>query len=388
MRVSKLELHNWRNFVNVSCAIESRLFVVGPNAAGKSNFLDAFRFLYDLAAPGGGLASAVARRGGLERIRSLYAPEGPAGTFSLAAAFHDDAAQWTYFLEVGLENGTHGRPCVVGERVVRNGSVLLERPSGQDAEDPELLVQTHLEQVSANQSFRAVATYLANAQYFHLVPQLVRDPTLAAATTGDSYGTGFISDISCLDNNGSGQRMVGRMEAVLRQAIPSLESLSTVTDAGGAPHLNARFEHWPDSAQGHNEASFSDGTLRLLGIVWTLLRHADTGGVVLLEEPELSLNPHIVQHLPAVLSSALEGSTSQVVATTHSTDILDDEGVNPREVLLMSPSPHGTVATSLEDLAEVSPLLDAGIPFSQILDTHYDRTNVSQLLAAARKLGE
>lgn len=81
--------------MNVSCAIESRLFVVGPNAAGKSNFLDAFRFLYDLAAPGGGLASAVARRGGLERIRSLYAPEVPAGTFSLAAAFHDDAAQWT-----------------------------------------------------------------------------------------------------------------------------------------------------------------------------------------------------------------------------------------------------------------------------------------------------
>ena len=67
MRITHLEASNWRNFKNINFDIAERLFIVGPNAAGKSNLLDVFRFMSDIASRGGGLATALERRGGLKR---------------------------------------------------------------------------------------------------------------------------------------------------------------------------------------------------------------------------------------------------------------------------------------------------------------------------------
>jgi hypothetical protein len=53
MRLSRLLLENWRNFQKVDVALRERMFIVGPNASGKSNLLDAFRFLRDIADPRG-----------------------------------------------------------------------------------------------------------------------------------------------------------------------------------------------------------------------------------------------------------------------------------------------------------------------------------------------
>ncbi|HRX87118.1 MAG TPA: AAA family ATPase, partial [Phycisphaerae bacterium] len=71
MHVSRIHLKNWRNFRSVEAALEQRVFIVGPNASGKSNLLDALRFLRDIAKPGGGLQRAVLDRGGLTKIRCL-----------------------------------------------------------------------------------------------------------------------------------------------------------------------------------------------------------------------------------------------------------------------------------------------------------------------------
>lgn len=41
LRFTKLYLKNWRNFGEVEVALPRRAFLVGPNASGKTNFLDA-----------------------------------------------------------------------------------------------------------------------------------------------------------------------------------------------------------------------------------------------------------------------------------------------------------------------------------------------------------
>ena len=73
LKFSTLRLLNWKNFARVDIAITDRAFLVGPNASGKSNFLDAFRFLRDLASSGGGFQEAISRRGGVRAIRCLAA---------------------------------------------------------------------------------------------------------------------------------------------------------------------------------------------------------------------------------------------------------------------------------------------------------------------------
>ncbi len=69
MIISQLDLKNWRNFRSLNVRLAERVFIVGPNASGKSNLLDALRFLRDIAKPGGGLQQAIFQRGGLAARR-------------------------------------------------------------------------------------------------------------------------------------------------------------------------------------------------------------------------------------------------------------------------------------------------------------------------------
>lgn len=54
MIISHIKMKNWRNFRNVDTPLGRRIFLVGANASGKSNFLDALRFLRDIAKTEGG----------------------------------------------------------------------------------------------------------------------------------------------------------------------------------------------------------------------------------------------------------------------------------------------------------------------------------------------
>lgn len=107
MFVSHIVLQNWRNFRRVDCPLSQRQFIVGPNAAGKSNFLDVFRFLRDIAKPeGGGIQKAIKDRGGLSKIRSLAARQNPAVTIEihLKESIDDDDPTWRYLLELKQES--------------------------------------------------------------------------------------------------------------------------------------------------------------------------------------------------------------------------------------------------------------------------------------------
>ena len=52
-RFLSVRLENWCNFASVDVDLSKRVFLVGPNASGKSNFLDVFRFLHDIVLSGG-----------------------------------------------------------------------------------------------------------------------------------------------------------------------------------------------------------------------------------------------------------------------------------------------------------------------------------------------
>ena len=48
MLVSNIRLKNWRNFQSLDLPLRDVTYVLGPNASGKSNLLDALRFLRDV----------------------------------------------------------------------------------------------------------------------------------------------------------------------------------------------------------------------------------------------------------------------------------------------------------------------------------------------------
>ena len=151
MRITHLAASNWRNFKNVEFDVGERLFVVGPNAVGKSNLLDVFRFLADIVGRGGGLASAIERRGGLGKVRSLFSRTNAKGRLVVDVRLQDGQDSWRYRLSVKGEGKGRNRPVVDEELVMKNGEELLRRPDDRDREDEVLLTQTHLEQIASNQ---------------------------------------------------------------------------------------------------------------------------------------------------------------------------------------------------------------------------------------------
>lgn len=174
LKLRNLRLQNWKNFSDINVAIQDRIFLVGPNASGKSNLLDVFRFLRDIASTGGGFQEAIDRRGGVGAIRCLAARRYPDVRIQVELHAADDSPPWEY--ELGFNQDKQRRPLVRTERVARGGKSLLQRPDREDEKDPARLTQTYLEQVNVNQQFRELATYFASIRYLHLVPQLVRDP--------------------------------------------------------------------------------------------------------------------------------------------------------------------------------------------------------------------
>ncbi len=200
MRIKSIKIRNWRNFTDVDVSLESRTFIVGANASGKSNFLDVFRFLRDVAsASGGGLQKALKDRGGLGKLRSLAARQ--YSNILLDVVLTDDAeiSSWRYVLEVGQEPSGRRRPIVKREEVYKDGDAVasVARPNANDSTDPERLTQTYLEQVNSNQAFRPIADFFSRVVYLHLVPQLLKhaEGIQGNFLESDPFGQGFLERI-------------------------------------------------------------------------------------------------------------------------------------------------------------------------------------------------
>jgi hypothetical protein len=367
VKITHISANNWRNFKTIDFDLERRLFIVGPNAAGKSNLLDLFRFLGNVAAPGGGLASAISSRGGLSKVRSLFSRNFRKGRLIIDVNLVDSDTSWRYRLSIKGESGGLNRPIVDEELVEKNGITILRRPDSVDNSDKERLTQTHLEQIAANQDFREIADYFSKVQYFHLVPQIIRDPGRINATPQDPFGRDFIAQMNATPKR-TRDAWMRRMQRALQAAVPEFESLEIEVDPSGTPHLKAGYRNWRSTPSTQYETDFSDGTLRLIGLLWTIIKAPSNAGVLLLEEPELSLNSAIVKVLPSMFAMAQRSNDLQIVLSTHAPELLDEEGINPKEILVLQVTDDGTTANPLSSISNAIEDIEIGLPVSDAIN--------------------
>jgi predicted ATPase len=359
LRFRALRLSNWKNFAAIDVAIPDRIFLVGPNASGKSNLLDAFRFLRDLASSGGGLQEAVRRRGGLGAIRCLAARRYSDVEIHVKLAQDPSAGEWEYMLAVNQDN--QRRPLVKKERVVVAGREVLARPGPEDEADPARLTQTYLEQVNVNREFRELVTFFASIRYLHIVPQLVREPDRSVGRANDPFGGDFLEQVAKTPERTRKARL-RRIREALRIAVPQLREIELWRDDRGTPHLRGKYEHWRPQGAWQTEEQFSDGTLRLMGLLWVAM---EGGGPLLLEEPELSLHPEIVRFLPQMFARIQRRTGRQIILSTHSPDLLRDEGIALDEVLLLRPAAEGTEVNPASAFRDIRDLLEGGLTLAE-----------------------
>ncbi|MBN2364202.1 AAA family ATPase [candidate division WOR-3 bacterium] len=385
MYISRIKLNNWKNFTDVDISLAERTFIVGPNASGKSNLLDVFRFLRDVAREGGGLQEAVKLRGGLSKIRCLSA-HGSKSDVKIEIEINDSGKNnltWKYALGLTQRGGGavgETKAVIRHERVWNSEKQLLDRPDEKkDGKDEELLQYTHLEQPTANSKFRELADFFKTIDYQHIIPQIIRNPQSFQKTSNSEefYGRDLFEKMSKM-NKKVRDSQLKKIEKALKTAVPNLKNLSLEKDKMGVPHLQAIYEHWRPRGAKQNEEQFSDGTLRIIGLLYSMLNGTQP---LLLEEPELSLHTGVVNKLAELIHFMQKRKTvkRQVILSTHSYDLLNNKGISAEEIIILRPGSEGTTASNALNIEDIKILLESGLSPAEVVLPITEAPGIDQL---------
>lgn len=369
MYITRLKLKNWRNFRDFDAPLHECTYLIGPNASGKSNLFDVFRFLRDVCKPqGGGLQKAISDRGGIPKLRCLHARRPPEVRIEvhLSENADDQEPKWKYILSFMPEGKGAQRTLIKSEEIWLRGKVIRQRPSKDDEKDKIRLTQTLLEQIQLNADFREIPEFFSETTYLHLVPQLLKygDIIGGRLLDDDPFGQGFLERLAKTSTRVRDSRL-RKIEMALTLAVPQFKQLRFVKDeVTGRPHLEALYTHHRPNAGWQREEYFSDGTLRLLGLFWSLL---DGNSLLLLEEPELSLNDAIVKEIPVILQKIQKDKKRkrQLIISTHSEVLLSNLGIDARGILVLEPGVEGTKVRQIN--SEEKNAIECGLSIAEVV---------------------
>lgn len=347
------------------------VYVIGQTASGKSNFLDALSFLKDVANPvGGGLQKAVYKRGGIRNVRCLHARRNNDVEIEVDLSRGRNLL-WTYSLAFNSRKDSDDL-FVVRESVTRHfittpSREILKKEHNKKNRIPRNFLETDIEYSSANKKFKDVADFFNQIKYFHPIPQFIKfsDQIGGRLIDGDPFGQSFIKALSQKTRKTRNARLK-KIEKSLKSVVPQLENFNLAIDKiSGAPHLEFKLKNYRRYGVTQQENQLSDGTLRLIAILW--ICYEFSGRTVVVEEPELSLNDGIVEQLSWFFEKSLKQSKEegQIFVSTHNRALLSNPGINTDGLVVIKPSKDGSMIEKANE-GELR-IIKAGFPASDAI---------------------
>jgi predicted ATPase len=91
--------------------------------------------------------------------------------------------------------------------------------------------------------------------------------------------------------------------------------------------------------------------------------------LLLLEEPEVSLNASILNLIPSLIYriTGKKKKKQQILISTHSIDLLSNAGIGGEEVLVFEPGKEGTEIKPSSSFEDIRLLLESGLKPSEIM---------------------
>ena len=352
--LTRVTLRNYKSIVSCDLDVGSLAILVGPNGTGKSNFLDALRFVAD--ALRGSLAGAVEERGGFGEIR--HRGKAVARSLVVFLEFRLSAGKGWYAFQLERRGDGHvvakERCEVETEGKTRTFSVVEgEVETGPRAKPPADDRELYLARMGRIGPFDAVFQHLSGMAFCNPNADRIRD--LQAPDDGQLLrrdGGNLASVLRRLET--TAPEWKARVDSYLHAMVPQLAG---VEPRRLGPMVTLQFlQGTPDAGNGKAARqrkffaqSMSDGTLRGLAVLVALLQAGGGGraSLVGVEEPELALHPGA---LGAMMDAILEASEStQTFVTTHSVELLDNEELPHRSVFPVELSAGESRIDSLDD---------------------------------------
>jgi hypothetical protein len=389
--ISRIEALRYRCLRYVSQDLMPFHVLVGPNASGKSTFLDVLAFLSDVVFYGP--SDAISERAHSDLRDLLWMRDGDRFEVAVEVVIPKDRRQRLkesqhtrarYELSIGLKDEVGG-PGILSETFwLTNGQETASTHAiqrslfPQPPPAPDTIV--HLPGRRAPQGWKKIVTKVAESgndyfssetsgwnNLFRLGPQKSALANLPEDETKFPVATWFkellMAGLQTLRLNSEQMRRPSPPKAP-RVFLPDGSTLPWVVDSLAKKHKQ-RFASWighvrtalPDLKQirtversedrhrylvieyenGLKVPSWvvSDGTLRLLAL--TLLAYLpDVTGVFLIEEPENGIHPRAVE---SVFQSLASVYGAQVLLATHSPVVLSI--AKPEQILCFAKTPDG-----------------------------------------------
>ena len=323
--ITRVRIKNYKSIAHCDVELGPFTVLLGLNAAGKSNFLDALHFVRDalIRSP----AEAVASRGGIENVLCRV-PE-PAQKCTIALELRNAHYELTLMraTDSDSELGVHveREVCTLfteeghnhGSFQVTDG--LVNNPDLADSVlTPGMLL---LPKLSTLRIYSPLYNELSGMFFYNPDLTELRDakPTAKSTTLGEN-GSNLGLNLALLE-----PEVLKRLSAYAAAIVPGLISISS-TDRSG-PYLAAQMTLQTSANDEPHEfraESMSEGTIRAIGLLTAVFQRRARNGripLIAIEEPELALHPLAA----GVLFDALtEASTHvQVLATSQSAELFD-----------------------------------------------------------------
>ena len=348
MKLTGMRASLYKSLQNVQLSLGALNVLIGANASGKSNILDALRFLSE-GLRARDFSESVNSRGG---ITHLAWKGSPAECFELETLYDDAGRLFSW--KVIVRRQQHG--FTVAEQVEEREageppSLLLDATNGQtswwsaQAKGNQVKMSLSptgcaLASACADESFpaRRIGEFIQRWGFFDPSPPILR--RAAMMTDGDildPYGRNLAARLYALSEAPDGGKTFQRIVAATQLVLGVPERLEFRTsEVDGRVHF---VQHEPGLMYGVHQVGASSGTLRMLALMTALF--GETGAsLVGIEEPENHVHPSALKAFAEYLRDA--SHDVQIVVTTHSPLLLDYLPA-PEELAVVRRTEAGTV---------------------------------------------
>ena len=359
--ITRVFLNNYKSIAACDVQLQPLTFLVGRNGAGKSNFLDALRFVADSL--NSELGHAIRDRGGINDVRrrcrghpnhfsirlEFVSPDGSTGyyAFRIGARKRDDRTRDKYSdYRVQTEVcKLYNEKLFTPEAYFRvdEGTVTDTNIKVAPAASPDRL---YLLNASGLPEIRPIYDAFSQMGFYNLNPDKIRDlqapdPRNVLARDGGNL-TSIFSQLS--------PPVKENIEEYLAAVVPGVHKVN-VKEFGPKETLEFRQDVAGDKHTWRFLANnMSDGTLRVLGILVALFQGNQKVEkrvtLVGIEEPEIALHPAAA----GVLLDALRDAAykKQVIITSHSPDLLDDKHLDVNSILAVEAHDGNTLIAPVD----------------------------------------
>lgn len=321
-----------RNFKSIGkCALSLRplTVLVGRNGSGKSNFLDALRFVADGLQTS--LDHAIKSRGGIDDVRRRSAGHPRNFAIELEIALPDWQVARYGFEIAGRRDGGFAvkserlRVCQGTGRLLASYDRSESTVTASFDQMPPLAEdRLYLVNAAGLQDFRPTYDALASMGFYNLNPEAMKE--LQKPDAGELLHSDGSNIASVVARLGTDQEpALERIKDYLKTIVPDITGLERVALG---PRETLQFRQRIEGSEypwKFYASSMSDGTLRALGALVAVAQLAGRKRrvpLVGIEEPETALHPAAAGALVSALREVTE--KTQVLLTSHSADLLDE----------------------------------------------------------------